>query len=84
MKEAGATTMQRQPTAWRCRRRPKIHLELGHLLKLTRRKDEAIAAYRDAERRLPDNRAAAELIALQVEPTIMVSREESGAAGAGA
>jgi tetratricopeptide (TPR) repeat protein len=36
-----------------------IHLQLGHLLKLTGRTEEAVAAYRDAERLLPDGRAAA-------------------------
>ena len=42
-----------------------IHLQLGHVLKLTGRIEEAIAAFRDAERLLPDSRAAAvELVAL--------------------
>ncbi len=44
-----------------------IHLQLGHLLKLTGRKEEAIAAYRNAEGLLPDGRAAAaELSALGI------------------
>ena len=36
-----------------------IHLQLGHLLKMTGRKEQAIVAYRDAARLLPDGRAAA-------------------------
>ena len=42
-----------------------IHLQLGHLLNLTGRKQEAIAAYQDAARLLTDSSApAAELSAL--------------------
>ena len=45
-----------------------IHLQLGRLLKLTGRREEAIAAYRDAQRLLADSTAAAaELVALGVE-----------------
>jgi cytochrome c-type biogenesis protein CcmH/NrfG len=55
-----------------------IHLQLGHLLELTGRTEEAVAAYRDAERLLPDGRAAAaELAALGVAPAAMVSPEEA-------
>jgi len=57
-----------------------IHLQLGHLLKLTSRKEEAIAAYRDAARLLPDGRAAAELGALGVGPTVIASPEEASEA----
>jgi len=51
-----------------------IHLQLGHLLKLTGRAEEAITAYRNAERLLPDGRAAAaELVALGAAPTTEAS-----------
>ena len=54
-----------------------FHLQLGHLLKLTGRKQEAIAAYRDAERLLTDSRApAAELSALGVEETATTQSPE--------